>query len=694
MRTAISLLLLWSSLTFGAAPTFQDLMNPSMFPKAQRGMVVEEASCTNDTLHVSTTGAEFSLNASGAGVFRQRIGHARNVLSMRIEGGLGSKAPILREKGPGMLFASYASPAMDVRVNGDSLFMFHVHQPVTITVSRMIDAGFHASFGANHVLFDEYGGFGLYCSEQKINDAFNPRTPETARYELPANAVLWVGICPPKGYDWERSFRDNVLWHWSNQSGYPADTDLVAWAKESNTVLLQSEVMLWKDWNLAFVPRLGDGEFVRVRETCHKQGMKFIVYTSPYYFLRGTPGESQAMNSFENFKGFPSGDSSGVNMDLFMGEITRVMREYKPDGLYFDGQYLDNPAPLYALARRTRELLGEDGVLEWHSTWALGNGRCFLPQADAYVDFILRGEGQDSVYGDFGYLRYFVSGYNTSNSIGVLCTNGPKPDAGMLDRLQASNVRLHTLASWLADAPFMETLHAHYRAKLGPQWKAVVERGVEERQQRVGEDAKKMAEEEQILSTEPKWKNPVLSEAFNVMPDWTPFISPLSPNPFAVKDGILSITARSNTHAYLTRSLDAPIHGFVVKLRQGNDGGMSWGPAVQIRWKNGARLRVGLRSDGLVQSDMGGEQRLHGKFDPNQWSWLRVRWVAALGIIELSEDGVTWRRIADFTHGGKFCEMPLNMSVGKVPFNGEPTDLPEADAGSVGTSVWDELSVY
>ena len=68
--------------------------------------------------------------------------------------------------------------------------------------------------------------------------------------------------------------------------------------------------------------------------------------------------------------------------------------------------------------------------------------------------------------------------------------------------------------------------------------------------------------------------------------------------------------------------------------------------------------------------------------------------MASQGIIELSENGTIWKKIADFTHGGKFCEIPQDVSVGKVPFNGEPTDLPEADAGTVGTSMWDELALY
>jgi len=80
--------------------------------------------------------------------------------------------------------------------------------------------------------------------------------------------------------------------------------------------------MAWKDWNLDFVPRLGVEEFARVRRTLHEMGMRFIVYTSPFYFLKGTALEPQAINSFENFTDWPPGSSSGENMELFMAAIT------------------------------------------------------------------------------------------------------------------------------------------------------------------------------------------------------------------------------------------------------------------------------------------------------------------------------------------------------------------------------------
>ena len=138
--------------------------------------------------------------------------------------------------------------------------------------------------------------------------------------------------------------------------------------------------MLWKDWNLDFVPRSGAEAFSRVRETLHGLGMRFIVYTSPYYFLRGTPLEPVAFNSFDGFTNWPPGTPTGENMGLFLDAITRVMTEYKPDGLYFDGQYIENPAALYALARSAREIVGEAGILEWHSTHALGYEGCYLPR--------------------------------------------------------------------------------------------------------------------------------------------------------------------------------------------------------------------------------------------------------------------------------------------------------------------------
>ena len=472
--------------SLGDATKFQELMDPAVFPEAQRGMVVEQAVIENDRLRITTTGAELITDTSGKVVFRQRIGHARDVVELELNTEFKGDAELLHT-GAGFAFARFHVPQFDLRANGDSLFMIHAQEPLNITVRRRIDVGFTASHKANHLILDEWGGFGLYCSLQDIEDAFDPLGEVTAHYVLPTGAVLWVAVCPPKLYPWEQSLKDHVVWHWSNQVGYPPDAELTRWAKKGNIILLQSEVLLWKDWNLAFEPRLGLEEFARVRETVHEAGARFIVYTSPAYFFKGTPFEQHALNSFEGFQGWPPANGSGENIDLFMAEIGKVMKEYKPDGLYFDGQYFDNPAGLYALARRTRALLGEQGILEWHSTTALGPGLCYLPQADAYVDFILRGEGRDTQYANRDYLRYFVSGYNASNSIGVLCCNGPSPETETIKSLVRLNGRLHTLAPWLDDAGMMKRLDEFYFSELNDALEAKVDAVLNDRQAQVAE---------------------------------------------------------------------------------------------------------------------------------------------------------------------------------------------------------------
>ncbi|HQA43490.1 MAG TPA: hypothetical protein PK579_02945 [Phycisphaerae bacterium] len=712
-RTGIILVLFASSALRAQAPTFQSLMDPTIFPDPQCGMRVEGAEIEGPVLNIRTTGAVLTFDtATGIASFQQRIGQPREVVRLQIgDGPLGR--PRLTHRGQGLAFAEFSAPRFNLRANGDSLFMLHALEPLKVTVRRSIEPGFSSSWKTNHILLDEYGGFGLYCSQLDLADGFDPYEPVTATYRLPAGAVLWIGICPPKPFDWERSFKDHVVWHWSNTLGYPPDDLLAAWSKEGNIVLLQAEVMLWKDWNLAFEPRLGPAEFARVRETVHRHGMRFIVYTSPFYFLRNTPLEKHAFNSFVNFTNWPPGTPTGENIEQFMAEIERLLKTHRPDGLYFDGQYIENPAALYALARRTRALLGEDGILEWHSTQALGSELCFLPQADAYVDFILRGEGRDGHYDDLTYLRYFVSGYNTSNSIGVLCNNGPRPTPELLRRLLAVNGRIHTIVSWLTEPKLTELIRTDYHTRLTPALREEVERGIRQRQAELPIRARAIQAERRALSTQPAWDEPgklassppshlggqascppVLAESFDAPLDgWSPSVSPLNQAPFTFKDGALLISAKAHTYAYFTHTLDRPIQGFVVQLRQDTDAGQSWGPAICVRWKTGQFLRLGVRSDGLIQADINGNQLLGGRYARGRSIWLRARWLKYEGVIEASDDGRTFERIWHFHPTPLMNANAESVSAGKVPYNGQPIDH-EPDPGPAGTCAIEDLRLY
>ena len=247
-----------------------------------------------------------------------------------------------------------------------------------------------------------------------------------------------------------------------------------------------------------------------------------------------------------------------------------------------------NPAALYALARRTRALLGEEGILEWHSTSALGNGHCYLPQADAYVDFILRGEGRQSAYADFEYLRYFVSGYNINNCIGVLCNNGPVGVTPELVRdVLRANGRFHVIASWLDNPELVKVLEDEYFPKLTPALRNDVDAAMAARQEGVEARAAAVLAEQEALRRAPDWGAPVFSVEFDAMPEAEAVVSPANPEALSVQDGALTIQARGNTYAFLKIPLAVHARGFVVKLRQGTDGGQSWGPGAMLVWAGG-----------------------------------------------------------------------------------------------------------
>ncbi len=674
-----------------AAPTFQELMRPELFPEAQRGLEVESVQRGDGGITVRTTGAVVRiLPAEGKVVFEQRILRERVLAELGLQQAFHDVR--ITHDGAGFARITTAEPPLTIRVNGDSLFMLQAHVPLEARIGRGIAPAWHASHQTNHLLADEWGAFGLYCSETGLEDRFDPYAEEVARYPLPADAVLWVAVCPPRPYDWARSLEEHVVWHWSRETGYPDDGTLRLFSEYGGVVLLQSEVMLWKDWNLGFEPRHGGEAFSRVRNTLHELGARFIVYTSPYYFLRGTALEARAMNSFEGFTGWPPGTPTGENMGLFLDAIRKVMGDHRPDGLYFDGQYTDNPAALYALARSAREIVGEDGILEWHSTHALGRDQCYLPPADAYVDYILRGEGREERYQDRDYLRFFVSGYGINNCIGVVCNNGP---AGITEELARNaldvNARFHTLAGWLHNPDTLRVVEQDYRTHLTPALKARVHQALEEHQRQVSGRVEAARQERAALTV------PLDSTALSDYEvglgagDLIPHFSPANAEGPLVGEGDIRVRAHAHTYSYIEKPLEKNINVLECGINLDTDKGMSWGPAFALKWPDGVCMRVGVRSDGLFQTDILGDQRCGGQY-AGGWVWLRARWRETLGVVEYSADGEDYRRLWMFEHGGAFNRAPAALLLGKVPYNCLPGD--HSEAGPLGECAMFPAGLY
>lgn len=463
------------------------LLLSSDFMKAQFGMEVEAAESAADRVTIRTTGAKFVFD-SAAGVLSigQRLIRERPVAcvtfppkcleNLKIEG---------RESGAALLSARNGK--LQMRVNGDSLLMIRDSEPLTLAWKAEFAPACVRQYAGNVMLLDEYGGIGAFFATGPLNrfggvgghpstglEAVAVSGYPTVSHELTPGQILWITVAPPKPYPWDQSLRDRVVWHWSKESGYPSDSQIEDWRRYGNILLQQSEVMLWKDWMLRFIPRNGIEEFERVVRTCRRFGMRNIVYTSPFYFLAGTDMEDKAINSHDQTYVEPFTPTGlGQNWPLFLSEIRRVMREYRPSGLYFDGMY-NNIVRTYLLARKAREVVGDSGLLEFHATSNQGPSPCAppgggmnLPQIDAYFDFLLRGEGQHADYANPSFLRYSVSTWNISNTIGVLCNNyNHKFDAAFIGKLLDNNIRLHFLVLEWANDERKDLMEKHYWPKL------------------------------------------------------------------------------------------------------------------------------------------------------------------------------------------------------------------------------------
>jgi hypothetical protein len=676
-----------------AAPlTFRDLMEPTMFPDAQFGMAVRDVSAKRDTITVVTTGARVKVDGrAGVITFTQLIGHKREVARLQLPGALTGGKVIAQ--GSGFALLQYATPSVRIRVNGDSLVMVQPQDAMRLDVLRSIPVAFNPGFWNNHVVCDEWGGFALYCSETQPGDQFNPYSKVTARYDLPAGGVVAVGVCPPKPFDWQKSFDTRVVWHWSDKSAYPTDEQLNAWKGRGNIILLQSEVLLWKDWNLDFVPRLGVAEFERVRQTIHNNGMRFIVYTSPFFFLKDTPQEKNAVNDKPGV--CPGAVPDGVNMDSFLPAIRRVMRDLKPDGLYFDGVYSTNPAAQYALARYSRQIVGEQGLLEWHSTAALTDGwgsMCFMPHADVYTDVQLRGEGLNRMYSDFNYLRFFISGYNINNVVGVVCNNADHyPSPELQDNILLANARLHAMVEG-KDSMTVYVPDGWYE-RLNRRLERLVDDGVDAREAKLvasqGATVAAMASLE-----DPAWQPPrTLQLDFDTFPDGEKVASPADPQPFALDHGQLVISAFAHTYAFLKIPVHEKLQGFEFKVRGDTDGGMHWGPGVGVMWPDGNLARVVRRPDDRIGIGLHGDDPVFPFISsPAEWLWVRCRWNAAGAIVKTSTDGITYRTVWQSQETKHLLGEAAWVYVGKFTSTGEAKDYTEP--GAAGKCEFDYVKLF
>ena len=423
---------------------------------------------------VLTTGAEFLIRkATDTIECRQRLSKQRAVAYLKFAPGTLAGIKLMHHSSGAAIFAGGGTT---VRVNGDSLLMVSPGRNGEITAELAFTPDYHSEFKGNYNFFDPDGGISFFehgrRPQSKLSAALDP---VTVRWPWQAGDVFWAGVSPPKLFDWEASVRDRVVRHGSSDPRYmyPDDLSILRWAHGYANILFLHCESMWKHWQLELVP-VDMAAFRRVVKTAHEVGMKVMPYASPHTFLKGTPHERRAHRDPK----VGPGQFVGSNASLFLKDAARIVKEFGADGLYFDEIYSsrESLATQYFLSRAARELVGDGGILELHATTdVLGDGHTgtYFPTLHAYYNFVLKGEGEyDRI--EPGYVRYYLSTYNISNSVAVAEYFDQAPSPQQIDRLLRANVRLHLPEHWFFTGQ-VELLRKYYWPRLTPALKQGIE---------------------------------------------------------------------------------------------------------------------------------------------------------------------------------------------------------------------------
>ena len=430
----ITIVIAVATSTLAAEPSYlgdplqKDIMSDEIFMDAAWHFQIEGVEASADLVTVTTTGATFAFSpATDRVLCQQRLAKPRRSLLLYFpEGSL--KGLAVAAQGTGAVILESAA-GVQFKVNCDSLLMIRSRDDVAVRCRVLFKPVQTYSYGPHHLLMDAFGAVGLFPIEGARGGEKTAGGAEFT-YSLGGEQMLWCSIGPPREYPWEESLRERLIWQYTRKSpelAVPTNELIDEWQDRGTILWLQSEIMLWKSWHEAFEPRLPE-EFQRVIDYSHEVGLRVMAYCSPFYFTKGLGGDHT---------------STGENVALYLAAVRDLLERY-PDlnGVYFDGVYSRSVKNTYIVCRATRELIGNDRILEIHCTGNAPGGRCYNPAADTWANFILRGEGQGFV--SQNWLRFYVSCYNISNAIGVVCNNAGyyAPTYDQVQQTLRANARL------------------------------------------------------------------------------------------------------------------------------------------------------------------------------------------------------------------------------------------------------------
>lgn len=416
-------------------------------------MQIEAVARDKNQLTIVTTGAKYIINTSGKqGSIDcyQQLNKKRLVASLEFNFAFSALSVekqdrercILHQHLPGRSY-------LRLEINRDSLL--DIHSPAyntgmplsaAVKVSGSDFAPYYtAENEGNVLLLDDVGGVGVYPYKgftKKDSISFAGKDLTVNYQAAEGDCRFFIAVYPPRRFNHSQSVEERICHNFLPPSAwqyqYPSDATIKDLAKYTNILVLHNEIWQGKYTGngkpvitaedhrqdacyccFDYIP-VDEQELQRVVKKAHSLEMRVIPFTSPYYSLaRGNE---------------------------FLDRMERMLDKYEMDGVYFDCVLNDLPAA-YQMVKSTRKLL-KDKLLYVHFYHEpLMSRNIYCPFIDTYADYTLRAEDLGTFSDDF--LRYAISGYNISNSIGYICYNacGPNFMAKLIDKALQVNARFH-----------------------------------------------------------------------------------------------------------------------------------------------------------------------------------------------------------------------------------------------------------
>ncbi len=377
------------------------------------GMAVEDVQANGQTFTVTTTGAQYVLDAAtGTMSCHQRIGGEREVATVSFDGPLGELRIARQDEEVCVL----TGEELAIGFQGDSLVTIATNRELSATVTSRIGAEWFRMQAPHMMAIDQQGGFCVtpHVPLERETTPVTMTAPDedtsqpgwAMNWEVGARNMWALAVFPGREFDWKTSFEKRII----GTSDCPAPDALREYAKHANVLFLFAGIYDQTPQGYCHAPyNVKDTDSLDATiALAHELEMEVIVYRHPTSY-----------------------GWAHLSPDYFLEDLQAVRKRYGFDGWYFDGypgwsSWLE----AYRAMRIIRERVG-DATIYVHCTLnpPIRMTELYCPFIDSYASFLLRAEAQFINGPKDPYLQYVVGTRYISNCIATIKANEMRAEA-------------------------------------------------------------------------------------------------------------------------------------------------------------------------------------------------------------------------------------------------------------------------